>query len=267
METKLLIIMAGIIVASGCAHEEVDSPTPPGGSESSKGLVVSEFRVADQQMTPGQESVIRLRLKNYHTQSIEIQDISLYNTGFLEVENNGCSPESIQPSRKNFAPEMECSWTVKAPEELDGFESKSVTLQLNLAYSSNLDNKQSPMKVQFKPLQQIEKRDQITHSFTNKEVKTTVSYEDPVPMEGGMIEFEFESAGVGRITSDYSISYQPSQVLDDCQNQVESIVGQRAGFTCKIMPDADSASQRNLVFSTSYKYVKSPSLDIEVVKP
>lgn len=264
METRTLILMAAAVIASGCAH-----PASPGtGSpETGKGLVVSEFRISDQQMTPGQSAIIRLRLKNYHTGEISIEDVSLYNTGFLEVNKNSCSPGEIQPARKGFAPEMECTWIVNAPEDLEGFESKAVTLQLNLNYSSQLDNRQSPMKVQFEPLENIERREEKVRSFSNGEVKATVSYENPVPMEGGLIEFGFQSIGPGRVTTDYQLEYQPPGVFGDCAGTAEAIVGQEARLSCDIVPATDAASQRNLVFSTSYKYVKSPSLDIEVVKP
>lgn len=265
MEGKLLAV-ALVVMASGCAHTTGTGGLDTGTSSGSgNGLEIKSFGITDQTLNPGQSAIVRARLKNHHTGPVEIEDISLYNTGFLEASKKGCSPSSIQPARKDFAPEMECSWNVEAPEDLKGFESKSITIQMNLRYQSSLTNEQEPMKVLFRPLEDIKQRNPVEKSYSNGEVSARISYEEPVPQQGGMMSFSFKPAGNGRVDSDYTVSYRPSELFSDCPTEVETIEAEKASFSCDIT--ADSAATRNLVFSTSYKYVKSPSLDIEVVRP
>lgn len=257
------MLVALAVFASGCAH----TGAGPGDTsiDRSKGLEVTEFKIADKTLAPGQQSVITLTLTNHHTDDISIEDISLYNTGFLEVGERSCSPQEIQPAREDYAPQMECSWTVKAPEDIQGFESKALTMQLNLAYQSSLTNKQDPMQALFKPVTEIEERNEIERSFSNGEARAVVSYENPIAMEGGLVSFDIQATGPGRVDSDYTVSYRPESVFSDCPNELEPVQGDQAKFTCEIT--SDSRSTRNLVFSTYYKYVKAPSLDIEVVRP
>ncbi|MFB6190471.1 MAG: hypothetical protein ABEJ91_02770 [Candidatus Nanohaloarchaea archaeon] len=262
MEARTLLV-ALVVFASGCAH----TGTNPGDTsiDKSKGLEVTEFKIADKTLKPGQQSVITLTLTNHHTGKISIEDISLYNTGFLKVGERSCSPQEIKPARKGYAPQMECSWTVKAPEGIQGFKSKPLTMQLNLAYRSSLTNKKEPMQVLFKPVTGIEERSKVKHSFSNGEVRAVVSYENPVAMEGGLVSFDIKDAGPGRVDSSYRINYRPEQVFSDCPDKLEPVHGDQAIFTCEVV--SDSRSTRNLVFSTYYKYVKAPSLDVEVVRP
>lgn len=262
MEIKTVLV-ALVIFASGCAPSD-GGPGGP-GVDSSKGLEITELKIADKTLAPGQQSVITLKMTNHHTGNITIEDISIYNTGFLEIGERSCSPKEIQPAREGYAPQMECSWTVTAPEGIQGFESKALTMQLNLAYQSSLTNKQEPLKAGFKPVKDIEERNEVKQSFSNSEARAEVTYEDPISMEGGLISFDIQATGPGRVDSDYEVSYRPESVFSECPNNLEPVSGDRASFTCEIT--SESRSTRSLIFSTSYKYVKSPSLDIEVVSP
>ncbi|MFB6190256.1 MAG: hypothetical protein ABEJ91_01665, partial [Candidatus Nanohaloarchaea archaeon] len=81
------------VAASGCAHTPVESTGT--GTGAGKGLVVQSFGISDQDLVPGQSAIIRLKLKNYHTEPTEITKLSLYNTGMLDVGERTCTPESI----------------------------------------------------------------------------------------------------------------------------------------------------------------------------
>ncbi|MFB6213654.1 MAG: hypothetical protein ABEJ07_03790 [Candidatus Nanohaloarchaea archaeon] len=262
MRTKIALI-AIVVAVSGCVHTGID--TPGSNGESGQGLVVQEFTIADRQLTTGQQSNVRVRLKNYHTEPVSINQLSLYNTGFMQAGSKSCSPAQIGKYREGFAPEMECTWTVTAPDDLGGFSSQSVTMQLNLDYSSAITNEQSPMKADFRTVSEIENRKEVRRKFSNGEVTVEVTYENPVPQDGGVVSFSLSPTGPGRVDSSYTMEYRPSSVFSDCPREVESVSEGKTTFSCEI--SSGSTSARNLVFSTSYKYVKSPSLDVEVVRP
>jgi len=258
---RYVLIVALAVAVSGCAD-------PPGsGNTDGESLKIVEFDVSDSQMAPGQQARVTLELRNYNEGEIELNDVSLYNTAFLEVSGKTCSPETIRSAEEDFAPGMECSWTVTAPEDLSGFDSRSVSIQLNLDYSSELSNREQPIKVEFKDLEDIDSREEHSHSFSNGEVQVDVSYQNPVPNQGDIINFEVDSMGLGNVQSGYEMSYQPEKIFQECDNDIEPVVGDEASFSCEIPFGSASSATRNLVFSTSYKYVKSPSLDIEVVEP
>ncbi|MFB6190255.1 MAG: hypothetical protein ABEJ91_01660, partial [Candidatus Nanohaloarchaea archaeon] len=143
-----------------------------------------------------------------------------------------------------------------APEDLGGFESRAVTMQLNLRYNSSLTNEKNPLKVRFAELSDIESRNEVARTYSNGEVKATVSLERPVPLEGGIISFRFRPTGPGRINSEYRIDYRPSRLFADCPQRKNAMTGNQARYSCRV--SSNSTGTRNLVFSTSYKYVKSP---------
>lgn len=263
METRILLIVL-IVLASGCSqlptdNSPVDTAPPPG-----KGLEIVRFDVADKTMTPNQESLIILRLKNYHTKRVSIDDMSLYNTGLLDTEKRGCSPSTLERAREGIFPEMECTWRVVAPssEEIGAFETKPQSLNLHLEYQSSLTNNR-PLQLQFKPLSEINSTQTKSISFSNGEARGTMEVESPATFSGRLVDFKVESVGPGRVLSDYTFEYAPSELFVGCPSSKEPVVNQRVEFTCNVQDDQEVV--RNLHFSTYYKYVKEPTLDIQLV--
>ena len=69
METKILGLIAFAVMVSGCSQ----LPSSGGGGSTSepqqlsgKGLEVTEFRVSDKTLSPGQTINVYLTLKNFH---------------------------------------------------------------------------------------------------------------------------------------------------------------------------------------------------------
>ncbi len=275
METRVIAAIFIVVLAAGCTQLE-DTGHNNGGSTVSQGLEIVEFRTTDHTLTPGQETRVVLRLRNHHRNEVSFEDISLYNTGFLKNLDQGdsisqlCSPTSLQAAREDFSPEMECTWTLKAPDNAAGFESRGISINLNLAYNSKLSNRKQAFKVSFKPLGEIDRRDQLSHTFSNTEVKMEVSTESPAPVDGSIMDIRLRTLGNGRVASNYSMSYSPSAVFPGCiaeKQEVAPVAGETTRVSCEVVPGTSGSVTRNLIISTSYKYVKSPSLDIEVVKP
>jgi len=241
--------------------------TPQSGPSGS-GLQVETLDISDSTVNSGQTALITLELKNYHRQEIAIDDISLYNTGILETEKQGCNPppSRLETARKDYIPEMRCRWTVQVPEkEIENFNSKTVPVKLNLAYQSQLSNSDNPIKVHFQPLEDIEQKNEVRETYSNKEVSLQIETGSPIQFEGSTVTITANNAGNGRVDSDYSFDYSPSTVFPDCPQQKEPLIEQEVQFACSIDPQTDSSLTRNLIVSTSYKYVKEPTLDVEVV--
>jgi hypothetical protein len=260
-----LIVLILVVAASGCVHSSAPIDT---GQSSGSGLQVQEFDVSDQSLSPGQPAIITLKLRNHHDQRIPIDDISLYNTGVLETESQGCTPSSseIEQSREDFIPTVECSWRVSAPEEdIEGFDSKTIPVKLNLAYRSELSNSDQPVKIHFKPLNEIERTNEVQETFSNTEVEMVIQTESPVSFQGRTVDVTVRNSGNGRVDSNYSFSYFPEQIFSNCPESKEPLTGQEAHFVCEIDPQTENSQTRNLVVSTSYKYIKAPTLDVEVV--
>lgn len=264
MENKLLLL-ALVVVVSGCSQVPGNSTTPTDNTPPpGKGLEIVRFEAADTTLTPQQESVIILKLKNYHTKSVSIDDMSLYNTGLLETESMGCTPSTLKRSREGIFPEMECKWRVTAPsrDEIGAFESKPQSLNLHLEYSSSLTNNR-PLQLQFKPLEEINSTREKSLSFSNGEVRGTMSVESPATFSGRLVDFKVESVGPGRVISDYTFQYSPSELFHGCPSSDTPVVDDTVEFSCTVKDD--QAVVRNIQFSTYYKYVKEPTLDIQLV--
>jgi hypothetical protein len=266
---KKFIALGLVVVASGCMHTS-SQITPPaqGPGSSGQGLQISTFDISDKALSPGQQGLITLSLENYQDQSIQIDDISLYNTGVLEVEKQGCTPSSseIDGAREDYIPTVECSWRITAPEEeFENFDSKTIPVKLNLAYNSYISNSKQPVKIHFKPLDEIEQTNNVEESFSNGEVQMDISTESPVQFEGAPVTITVRGAGNGRVDSNYTFEYFPEDVFASCPSEKEPLVEQEAEFSCSIDPQTENSQTRNLVISTSYKYVKAPTLDVEVV--
>ncbi len=293
MKTRMVILIGIVVVSAGCTDIAnrlgTDTELPDGTSntegeeKSNKGLEIVDFKVSDHTLQPDQQAVVTLRLKNYHTESgITLKETSLYNLGFLEIiDTQACSPP-VRPAKQDVYPETVCKWTIKAPskDKLTGFNSKSYNVRLNLVYESSLSNSGDPFKAQFKPIDDIEERNQQTKTYANNEVKMTVTGENPFPIITGQtddasLEVQLESVGPGSLrkmsgSHVYELEYAPDAIFNRCDGNTEPVklkpvVENRIEFFCDIESNSGSQVERNLIFSTSYKYAKSPSLDIEVV--
>jgi hypothetical protein len=269
--TSLLIVVF-VLLASGCTLPDTgnSNDNEDNGDTTSlpedRGLKIVNFRMTDETLRPSQPAQLNLRLKNYHVKPVDIQDISIYNTGLLTVENRTCNPapSDLGTASEVTQPEMECSWDVEAPPEEDygGFSSKPASLNLHLEYDSYLTN-QKPFKVEFKSIDDINETQAIASTFSNAEVQMRVETETPVPLKSGKtVEISVKEVGKGRLAanSEYSFEYSPSNMFDsDCTRSDAPVVGNTLEFECGF--EGDREGTRNLLFSASYRYVKEPVLD------
>ena len=273
------MIFAAIIVASGCANPvngngngNTGGPVTPGAT--GNGLEIDRFEVVDQTMSPGQESVIILNLKNYHPEEeMEIQDISLYNTGELETEFQSCDPGigNLQTAREEFRPEMECRWRVTAPSDIGGFDEREESLNLYLEYDSILRT-QNPLEIQFQPLSEINSTSTASFNDDNGEISVSLETESPVPTERTRtLDITANSVADGRIDGNYRFEFTPESIVQNCDDDVEGsdsvekkpVVDNEVELTCELY--SENPNNRQLYVSTYYKYIKEPSLGITLV--
>lgn len=268
--TRIAILMALTIAVSGCADLNGGNTTEPGTETQApgKGLEITELRVSDNTLRSGQQATILVTLKNYHTEDITITDKEFINTGLLEVTDRSCSPNTMKSAQQDIKPEMECTWDVKVPERVQlDVEQKPQSMNFYLQYNSSLTIV-DPLKLTFKPFEQINSTRQIKKTFSNGEVRGTMSVEDPSTLNGRQVDFSVESIGDGRVTSPYRFEYFPKnpQVFENCPSQDEPVVGEKLEFSCLADVDRDQTTTRNIYFSTYYKYAKDPKLNINIVK-
>ena len=264
METKHIIILTLILLTSGC----VDQIGEPGQSQAGqKGLEIEEFSITDDRLRPEQNAVITARFKNYH-RDIEVHTVEIFNEGSnLDVSKNGCTPSigELESARKNVYPEMQCTWTVKAPgqETLEGFRERSEPVKLRASYSGSLENKES-LKAEFRSITDIEKTSRISRVFSNGEIEARMTTETPIAKNSGnSIELQVRNDGPGRIEGPYSFEYTPSSVFEGCDSEASPSIGSEWSTVCTL--SSGSEGVRNLFFSTDYKYIKEPNLDITLV--
>ncbi|MFB6208216.1 MAG: hypothetical protein ABEJ69_02610 [Candidatus Nanohaloarchaea archaeon] len=275
METRYaLVAIVGItVLASGCTQLEGMIPSNTNGNNGDttqpppgKGLEITRFDISDSTLRPGQRAVIIVNLKNYHTKDLEILDKSIINTGLLEVNFIACKPREMKMAGNGLYPEQECKWEVTAPPKgtIGGFETKPQSVTLHLEYRSSLVSS-TPLQVQFKPFSEINNTATRSVSFKNGEVKGSMSTESPASFQGRDIQVQVRPSGSGnsRVVSDYSFEYQPSDVWQNCPSSKTPVVGDEVKFSCRIVEDSEVV--RNLVLTTHYKYVKEPTLNIELV--
>lgn len=284
MDRRILLLLIGFIVlASGCTTDGTNGDnkdnTEVDPVEVEKGLEITDFKTSDTELVPDQRAVVTLVLKNYHVKPISIEQMELYNLGFLEVvDEKSCTPREIDVAKKGFIPSMECQWVVKAPpkSEMSGFDSKKVPIKLRLKYDSQVSNYKQALKVDYRQLTEITNTEDISKTYSNGEAKLHLSTENPVPYSesggGRLMEIKVENAGIGQIASEgYEFSYTPEEVFiheeegNSCPESKDPVIDDTVEFGCMILPDVEESVTRNLMISVSYKYVKSPTLDIEVV--
>ncbi len=268
-----MIFLAMAVVISGCADNSDENAEL--GTSSGNGLEIERLGVADNTLTPGQETTLYLTLKNYHTKDIELEEVSVFNDGNIFVgsgdnENKtaDCDPEEIQKAQQGIAPEMECTWTLKAPseEELGAFESKPISFNVRIAYESNIINSE-PLKLQFRSVSDIESTESITKTYSNGEVEASMTVESPASFSGKTMDFMVQNTGPGTVDGGYTFDYTPKSVFEDCREghkEKTPVVDSAVEFSCQVQQDTESV--RNLFTSVSYKYVKTPTVDVEVVR-
>lgn len=275
MEVKIVVFLALAVVISGCADnsDEVSDL----GASSGKGLEIVNLGVADDTLTPGQQTTLTLTLKNYHTQEIELEEVSVFNDGQMILGDDGtkasedkiadCDPEELQKAQQGIAPEMICTWTLKAPskEELGAFSSKPMPVNVKIAYDSSIINSE-PLKLQFRSISDIDSTEPVTKTFSNGEVEVSMEVEKPASFSGKTMYYKVHNTGPGTVEGGYTFDYNPKSVFEDCtENHQEKtpVIDSTVEFSCQVQQDTESI--RNLFTSVSYKYVKTPTVDIEVV--
>ncbi|MFB6203269.1 MAG: hypothetical protein ABEK01_02150 [Candidatus Nanohaloarchaea archaeon] len=275
MEARTLAILAVVVVATGCIHQNTDTNNPPindNPEPSGKGLEITQFSITDSTLRPGQRAEVTVGLKNYHTKEISLNEIKLYNLGKITAEKRGCTPGQLQKATASTNPVMICNWRITAPSEdyIENFESKDLTFTLRLSYDSNVRNS-NPLKITFKPISDINRTSSVTKSFNNGEVRVKMETENPIgfpregDFEGKTIEFTVRNAGDGNVVGDYSFSYSPESLFHDCPDSDTPVIEDKVDFQCKLKSDVEAT--RNLFFSARYKYVKERNKNVELVKP
>lgn len=246
-----------------------------------RGLEVNSFTISDQTLTPGQTAEATLELQNYHREDIELDEINLYDLGLLTATKEQCSPEEsdLQSATENINPIMECTWTIEAPPEdqMGGFSQRSASFSAEVSYDSAIENYRS-LDVEFRPLDEIETTNERTISFSNGEVEVQASVESPIPLgQEKTLSYQITRAGEGRIEDEMNFSYSPTEVFDvngdgtvggsgsECPESEDIVLGSGLDFSCSIALEGSEVESRSLFFTTSYKYVKTPSLSITVV--
>lgn len=290
METEklLLILLTVTLTVSGCSN--LEGALPGGNSDNTnsepeqlpgRGLEVNSFSITDETMSPGQTAEVTLELQNYHREGVELEEINLYNTGLLTAEKERCTPdeENLEAATTEVNPVMECTWTIEAPSsnEMGGFSQRSASFYANIPYETSIENYQ-PLEVEFRNLGDINSTSEKSISFTNGEVDVQASVETPVAYgEQKAISFNLQRAGDGRVDENYTFSYEPSEVFDldgdgnidgegaECPEEDQAILGGGLEFGCSISMEGSTPEVRNVFFTASYKYVKSPTMSITIV--
>lgn len=281
MDARIVGLMILTVIVSGCS--QLPGSGGDGGTEEpqqlrGKGLEVTEFRVTDKTLSPGQTVNVYLKLKNYHRQEIELGDIKLYNLGLLEKSEKSCTPEEIGVAKKGIAPVMECSWRVTAPDEdrVGGFSQRKSSITANIPYDSVIQNYR-PMKVKFLPLDEINQTSKKAMSFSNGEVGVNMEVETPVPLDQNKsMTFSVSKKGSGVIDGNYTFDYTPSSVFVEegdypgendfeCPSKDKPVKKSSFDFSCSIKAEGSQEVERNLFFTVRYKYVQAPSTTVTIV--
>lgn len=257
MNRKVVALLLACIAASGCVSE----------SSQGTGVKVEKLSALDDTLNPNQQTQVKAEIVNYNKAptTIESEDISLFNTGQIEVLGKTCNPDSISAAREDFNPTIACSWTIEAPDEsfVEGFSSKPVSIKMNLAYSSTLEN-EKPLKIDFQEMQNIDSSNDIKRSISNGDITAIVTSQSPVALENPQnVNIEVENTGPGKINGSYKFTFTPKVVEESCDGTEKKPIQGGARLNCVL--EASSTGVRNLFVSTSYKYEKSPNLNIEVV--
>ncbi|WP_414836680.1 hypothetical protein [Candidatus Nanohalococcus occultus] len=274
---KKIIFMAFVITASGCTDVLPGSTSPT--SSSGSAVQIADFSINDQSLYADQQAVITLVVENYNAQA-EITDLKLVNTGALKIQDGSwsqrCSTAELPEPVNGNPGVMECSWEVRAPpeSELGNFNSKSYSPGLMLRYRSELSNSDRPVKIHTKEAREIESTSQVSRSFSNGEVSTSIKAESPVAVGiDSPITVSIAANSQHVVSENYGFEISPTSMIASCDGREPQNGGLSfdvavepsgsAQFNCVLNPQ--TSTTRNLIFSTSYKYQKAPSLNVEVL--
>lgn len=294
-----------VVIVSGCVDEADDildsldndneeTTTAGGHGEDSpntdRGLEIVEFQVLNPEIESRDDAVgttIELVLRNYHSDPVFVEEMSIYDSSLLDVRNMECTPRTtegltnddgenveLEPAQEDFAPEIFCEWDVipPSPEDFGGYDQRRFSPTLYLEYESLLEN-EDPLQVEFRDRDDIREMSALENSFTNNEVSMTKTVEQqPVPTSSERaIDFELRNDGPGILGEmesgeDFEVEFSPENVYgDNCENGVdESIdIGSSVEFSCDLSFSQEVT--RNLFTAVRYKYIKEPSVDVTVV--
>lgn len=288
------------MVGSGCSQvpgissEDVESPLDGSSEEHSlesapadgKGLVLENVNLVDDTLRPGQGTVVRFTLKNYHIGNTEIESIQFYNTGIINVENSSvsdsCTPGNLQQSRQGINPEMECEFDVTVPESAStgAFADKTINFRMQMTYRSQLVNNKKAYELRFRRSSEIEESGPVEETYSNGEVEMRLSADQPVPLDtGGTMLVSVEAAGNGNLVTNDGLTYtfdsrSGSGAFDwsGCSTgsgsggvglRVRPDFDGKAEFSCPLQ--SDEPLTRPVVFSVGYKYRLTTGFDAEVL--
>ena len=257
MDHKIIILGIITVIASGCATNT--------GNNNGQGVVVEDFSISDNTLIPNQEANLNVEIANYNTNPTNIETLEIFNEGELTIENKQCSSEDIRAAREDIVPRMSCSWTVKAPEEdfIEGFNSKPTPIKLRLGYTTSFENTE-PLKIDYQELSNIENSGETTITDSNGNIEITINGQTPTSQSSpNPLNFQIRNVGPGRIEGSYSLSYSPSDILENCPNEEKPVIEDTVEYSCNL--ESGSTGTKNIFLTTSYKYIKSPNLDIQVV--
>ena len=265
METKIMILLGIIVLTSGCM-DQLNNGNNNNQELPNRGLIIEDFSSTDTELRPEQQAVVRADFRNYH-EEIDVQNVQLQPGTRLQVESQGCNPdiEDLEGAQNGIAPTMSCTWTVEAPEGLDGFREVSESLQLRAEYRASMEN-QEPLPLEFTPASEIESTQIVSQSSSNGEVSLSLTADNPIAMNAGTgLEIVADNNGPGRLPEGFTFDFEPQSLFDDCENgrQEEGLQDDRVNFVCTL--SSSNQGVRNVFVSTDYKYIKSPVLDITIV--
>lgn len=259
MEDKIIILLAVVLLASGCAQ---DSGTT---SSSGEGLQLQEFSVEDTSLSPEQKTKAEAVFVNYNNgdSSMKARDVKLFNLGQMKNISRECTPNELEDAKEGINPKMRCVWTLQAPGEdfVQGFDSKPMAINLRYQYTSSI-NSENPLKVTFED--SVTDRSEKSTQFSDNAVQVSITTETPVSTGRQQeIELVAENIGSGNLKGSYNFEYTPLTTFDSCPKSKDPIDGE-ARVDCYL--ESSSRGDRNLFVSTSYKYKQIRNTYIEVVQ-
>jgi hypothetical protein len=285
VKTKQIVLLIGLaVLASGCTNlplQESEKTETEGPSAENGGLEVVSFEAGQSELRTGQKTQLKLTLKNHHVEDISIEDMTIYNYGLLEAEDetlvweDRCTPGEIRRNINSNPPDITCEWTVEAPEDLDDFDSKSANPKIRILYNSKVSNSKEPMNLQFKPFDDIESNTDESRTVDNGEVTLSISAENPAPLDtGSKVDVGLQNSGHGTVIDNeddplYQVDIEPASLFSgDCSStmSLDPAIDSEASLTCIASPEASNEVERKMIVSASYIYQKTPSVNIEVAR-
>ncbi|MFB6099808.1 MAG: hypothetical protein ABEK16_00915 [Candidatus Nanohalobium sp.] len=258
MDSRLVVLLVITVAASGCGQKSQGT-----------GVKIQSLSASDTSLNPGQEFSVEAQIVNYNQAptTVKAGNIRLYNLGQLKKVSGskGCNPDSIGASKENFNPRMVCTWVLKAPGKqfVKGFKSKPLSFKMGLEYSSTLENRE-PLKIDFQKMSKISQSNEIKRTFSNGDITATVTAQTPVALGNPQnLEIKVKNTGPGYVVGKYRVDFSHENLVNCPSKGNRKPIQGTARLSCTL--NADSAGSRNLFISISYKYEKTPNVDIKVV--